>query len=229
MTLREFESPDALAERIAAEITDRLHDAMQTGGQATLAVSGGSTPVRLFRALSQRMVPWERVSITLVDERWVPADHERSNERLVRENLMIDRAAAANFVALTSDHATPEQGAATVGERLAVLPRPFDVLMLGMGGDGHTASLFPDGDNLDAAASMETRDLVAPMNAPSQPEPRITMTLPTILDARHLYLHIEGREKLGVFERAKSDGEANELPIRYVLRNAGDLQVIWAP
>ena len=229
MTLREFASSAELAEAFATEVAAKLHEAMQTGGQAVLAVSGGSTPKRFFQALSQKLVPWERVSIVPVDERFVPETHERSNARLIREHLMIDRAARANLVSLTADAETAEAAAGLVEERVAALPRPFDVAVLGMGGDGHTASLFPGGDNLERAGSLDADALVMAMDAPEQPEQRLTMTLPLLLDAKNLYLHIEGREKLDVLERAHGEGDWRELPIRTVLRNAGDLQVMWAP
>jgi 6-phosphogluconolactonase len=198
-----------LAERIATE----LEVALRTRGRALLAVSGGSTPKRFFAELSRAPINWSAVDITLADERWVPASDERSNARLVREQLLVNAAAVARFLPLQLDGHSPESGADALESQFA--PRlPIDVLILGMGNDGHTASLFPGGDRLDAALDPAGMRMLLPMHAPGAPEPRITFTLPALVAARHLHLHIEGAAKQTVLREALARGE---LPIAKVL------------
>lgn len=198
-----------LAERVATE----LEVALRTRGRALLAVSGGSTPKRFFAELSKAPIDWSAVEITLADERWVPASDERSNARLVREQLMVNAAAVAQFLPLQLDDQTPEAGAEVLERAFA--PRlPIDVLILGMGGDGHTASLFPEGHHLQAALDPSGERMLLSMHAPGAPEPRITFTLPALVSARHLHLHVEGAAKQTVLREALARGE---LPIAKVL------------
>ena len=143
----------------------------------------------------------------------------------MRTHLLQGDAKAARFVELHEDgFDTPEDALPLVGTRIAKLPRPFDALVLGMGEDGHTASFFPGGDRLTIATDPLTRNLVLPMNAPGAGEPRVTLTLPVVLDTRHLYLHIEGAKKRALLDAAKHDGD---YPIGSVLRNAQSLDVYW--
>jgi 6-phosphogluconolactonase len=198
-----------LAERVATE----LEVALRTRGRALLAVSGGSTPKRFFAELSKAAIDWRAVEITLADERWVPASDERSNARLVREQLLVNAASVARFLPLQLDGLSPESGADALESQFA--PRlPIDVLILGMGNDGHTASLFPGGDQLDVALDPAGPRMLLPMHAPGAPEPRITFTLPALVSARHLHLHIEGAAKQTVLREALARGE---LPIAKVL------------
>jgi 6-phosphogluconolactonase len=208
-----------LAERIATE----LEVALRTRGRALLAVSGGSTPKRFFAELSRAPINWSAVDITLADERWVPASDERSNARLVREQLLVNAAAVARFLPLQLDGHSPESGADALESQFA--PRlPIDVLILGMGNDGHTASLFPGGDRLDAALDPAGMRMLLPMHAPGAPEPRITFTLPALVAARHLHLHIEGAAKQTVLREALARGE---LPIAKVLARCEMPVDVW--
>lgn len=198
-----------LAERVATE----LEAALRARGRALLAVSGGSTPKRFFAELSKAPIDWSAVEVTLADERWVPADDARSNARLVREQLLVNAAAVARFLPLQLDAHTPDSGAEAL-EREFADRLPIDVLVLGMGGDGHTASLFPEGDTLRAALDPLCGRMLLPMRAPGAPEPRITFTLPALVAARHLHLHIEGADKQAVLREALARGE---LPIAKLL------------
>ncbi|MFK2899602.1 6-phosphogluconolactonase [Dyella jejuensis] len=212
---------------LASSIAGKLRDAIALHGEAVIAVSGGSTPKRLFEKLSNEILDWSRVTVTLVDERWVPDSDERSNARLV-ESLLLQRGAAdADFVPLYVEAATPEAGIGEVRTRLAALKQPFDVVVLGMGPDGHTASFFPGGDRLGEALDTSNTALVLPMRAPGAGEPRITFTLPVLLKARALYLHIQGEDKREVLDQAE---QANsQLPIASVLRDAPQLDIYWCP
>jgi 6-phosphogluconolactonase len=196
-----------------------------------LAVSGGSTPKNLFAALSQEPLDWSRVQVTLVDERWVDVDDERSNARMVRNLLLQNAAASAHFVPLYTGDATPEDGLAVLNERIAALSLPFDAVVLGMGDDGHTASFFPGGDNLHEALDLGGTSRVLPMRAAGAGEPRITLSLPTLLDTRNLYLLVCGEKKREVLADARLGlGEAQHYPVRAVLtQQRVPLAVYWCP
>ncbi|HEX7914534.1 6-phosphogluconolactonase [Rudaea sp.] len=221
-----------LADALAVAVADNLAQAIAVRGHALLAVSGGKTPQRFFHALSQQSLDWTKVVATLVDERWVPANDARSNEAFVRANLLQGRAAAARFAPLyQAGIATPEEGVHAVSARIAMLDLPFDALVLGMGEDGHTASFFPGGDKLAEAIDPNGHALILPMRAPGAGEPRITLTLPAILDSRAIYLHIEGERKREVLESARYVAATNRAyPISAVLGNARTpVRVYWCP
>lgn len=225
--LHPFPDGDAVASALAQAVADDLRAALATRGQASIALSGGTTPRRFLQALSRQPLDWANVTVTLVDERWVPDDHERSNARLVKQHLLQHEAAAARFVPLHRATDTPEAALAEVG---AALPASLDVVVLGMGGDGHTASFFPGGDRLAEAMDPATPATVLPMRAPGAGEPRITLTLPVLRDAGRLYLHIEGGEKRQVLQQALSGhGIGAGYPIRGLLQGLrAPLQVYLA-
>jgi len=217
---------DALAENVAIALESRL----QRSERAALALSGGETPALFLRALSLREIAWDRIDITLVDERWVDEASERSNARLVRQCLLRNKAAAARFLPLYTGDATPEQACLKIENAINALPLPFAAIVLGMGPDGHTASYFPYGHRLDAALDPATTKAVEPMRAPNVPEPRMTLTLPLLANADWIGLHIEDKEKLEVFEKAEGSGPVQALPIRAVLREAlRPVEVFWCP
>jgi len=215
-----------LAERIGEQLTAGIVD----NGQASLAVSGGATPVELFEALSDLDIPWQDVVITLVDERWVEPTENDSNEHLVRNHLLKDKALAATFIGMKNSAATASAGEKECERKLDEVPRPFDVLILGMGGDGHTASLFPGAKKLSLATDMDLGQIcigIAPLTVPHE---RMTLTLPAILDSRHIFLHITGQEKNDVLQKAQAEGPVEEMPIRYILRQqTTPVSVYWAP
>jgi 6-phosphogluconolactonase len=215
----DFESGDRLAEALADAVSVNLQAGIRLRGTGVIAVSGGSTPVRFFSALSTRNIDWAKVVVTLVDERWVSSDSDRSNAKLVKENLLKGAAAAARFVGLWGGGDRPDAAAIDrVNGHLSDLASPFDAVILGMGNDGHTASFFPGGDTLDKALSA--RGPAIALNAAGAGEPRITLTLPFLLNTRALYLHIEGAEKAATLEKALSDGPIIDMPVRAVLRQS---------
>jgi 6-phosphogluconolactonase len=223
----EYESRVDLDICLAREIAAALEAAIAARGAASLAVSGGKTPVGMFQQLRQMRLGWDKVWITLVDDRWLPADHPDSNERLVREHLLKHQVEAAHFISLKSDAASPADGAAAIDARLRTIPQPFDVLVLGMGEDGHTASLFPCAAELASAAAIDNPALVAAVNPTTAPYSRISLTLPAIARARKLMLHLAGPNKKTVFDAAMADTE-NRLPIARVIDAAGGCRVFWA-
>ena len=209
----------ALAQHIAAQLAADIRE----HGQASLAVSGGGTPRKMFQQLSQCELEWSRVWISLVDERWVSVDSPDSNERLVRENLLQNRAAAAHFVSLVSHHEDASDGLAEVGKRLDEIPQPWSTVVLGMGGDGHTASWFPQALNLDELLSTTGSrqiDATQPVTAPYQ---RITLTLPAVLKSRQIIIHITGDEKKSVLENATHQ----HYPIAAILEQKSTPATIW--
>ena len=231
VTTHSFTDCHALAMALAERVAERLRAGLLERDGALLAVSGGRTPLHFFELLARMPLDWSRVQVTLVDERWVDESDPRSNARLVREHLLRDAAAAAQFVPLYTGAATPEQGQAEASRRVRALPLPFDAVILGMGVDGHTASFFPDGDQLAAALDPDQPAGVLPMRAAGAGEPRITLTLPTLLATRQLFLHIEGEDKRKVLADARLGlGPAAHYPVRAVLKAAPvPVSVYWCP
>lgn len=227
--LHAFADASALADALAEHVAAALAHGITRNGRAALAVSGGRTPQRFFAALSQLDIDWRSVDVTLVDERWVGEASERSNARLVREHLLQHRAAIARFVPLHSDDPTPEMARALIESRIAAMPMPFAAVVLGMGEDGHTASLFPQGDRLAEALDPASGRRIESMRATAVIEPRITLTLPAITQADMLALHIEGAAKRHVLETALATPEATA-PIAAVLaRSVHPPAVFWSP
>ena len=230
MKRNEFRNGADLAEKLAGRVSRSLAEIVAARGAAMLAVSGGSTPAAFFKALSAREIDWEKVTVTLVDERFVEPADPRSNMGMVARLLLQDRAAAAKFLPLYAGEKVDLKEAADAADAAFSQAGAPDICILGMGLDGHTASFFPGGDTLKDAASPDCSRHVMPMNAPGAGEPRLTLTLPLLLKAEMLALHIEGRDKLSVLEEAEQDGPVGSMPIRSVLRNAGDrLELFWSP
>lgn len=215
---RVFPSPEALAASLADAVADVLADAVARRGAGFLAVSGGSTPGRFFDMLSRRGIDWGRVTVTLVDERFVPEASPRSNAALVRERLLVNEAAAARFAGLYRPEAGCEAAARAAAQDLAALPWPLDVAILGMGADGHTASFFPGAENLGTLLDPGNTALVEPVYAPDAGEPRLTLPLARLLEAGFLALHIEGTQKRAVLDAALAPDGA--LPVGAVFAHA---------
>lgn len=228
---RAFPDAAALAEALADHLAATARAAVQSRGRGTLVLSGGSSPVRAFERLGPRAdVPWPRVTLTLSDERWVPVDDAASNEAMLRRTLAPALAAGATLVGLKSDGDCPADGVPETNRRLLDLDRPFDLLLLGMGEDGHTASLFPGGQGLAEGLAPVTGRSVAAV-VPAIPGPaRISMTLPTLLETREIVLLITGAAKRRVLEQALQPGPVEEMPVRAVLRQTRvPLTVWWTP
>ncbi|GHC29388.1 6-phosphogluconolactonase [Kushneria pakistanensis] len=214
-----------LAQDLAISVAGALREDLEQQERVILVLSGGSTPKPFMQALSVLELDWSRVDITLADERWVPTDHDDSNDRFVRTNMMINAAANARFHPLVNDEQTPEAGAGEVGERLAGLAWPASVVVLGMGGDGHTASLFPDSEQLNDG--LESEAVVIAARAPSVGQPRISLTRDRLMQSRRRYLHLNGADKKSVLAQAMAGSDRQELPIRAFLD--APLALYWAP
>ena len=220
ITFTQTTNAAAFAQSLADAVAQNLRDTLATQPRATLAVSGGKSPIAFFQALSQQDLDWARVNITLVDERIVPTAHVDSNTGLVRQHLLQNRAAAAQWLPLIDDAASEgslKNPAAAVEFALRHYVQP-DVLVLGMGGDGHTASIFPQAPQFaDAVRADYPQPLLhtTPITAPYE---RISMTLAAIVATPHVYLAISGADKRRVYEAA-AQAQTAQYPISYVLHS----------
>ncbi|MET0985031.1 MAG: 6-phosphogluconolactonase [Steroidobacteraceae bacterium] len=225
-----FPDREAVATALSGEIRTDLNEAIAVRDVASLVVSGGRTPVLFFSKLSQEPIKWDQVRVTLADERWVEPTSPDSNERLVREHLLQGAAPAAHFVGLKNPAATPEAGIDWAWRALSRVARPYDVVVLGMGNDGHFASLFPGSLGLARALDPQAKPACVAMNSLTAPHARISFNLAAILDSRRIVLHIEGEEKWAVWQRARAGGSSTELPIRALLQQKTvPVDVYWAP
>ena len=225
-TFHSFDSNDTLVASLSSKIVSDLQNAIQTKGEAFIALSGGSTPKKLFSALSQCALEWSKVTMTLVDERWVDSSHIDSNEKLVREYLIQNRASEAQFIGLKSNFTKATQGVSTTSAALKKIPA-FDVVILGMGADGHTASFFPYVQNLEEL--LTTHDLCCATEATAEPKERITLSKNFLLTTSSLLLHIEGEKKKSVFERACKSKNIEAMPIVSMMQQTKpNLEVYYA-
>lgn len=218
---------EQLGPAFARRVADDLIAAIEASGEARLAVPGGTTPMGFLRALGGIALPWEKATVTLTDERCVPADHARSNQRVLAETLFDGRAAAAAFVPLYDGSAEPAAGMARLESALAGA-LPLDVCVLGMGDDMHTASLFPGSPELAAALDPRGRAPAMAVNAPGQPETRITLTAPVLSGAGRLYLLITGADKRAALDRAAAETDPLRAPIKAILGAAREPVVFYA-
>jgi len=208
-----FANEQALVNALASEVAGSLSQAIEEDGCASLVVSGGRTPVVLFQQLSSAELDWSKVLITLADERWVAPDHPDSNEKLVRTHLLINRAEQAQFVSLKNSSVSARLGQVALAEALADLPDVFTVVMLGMGDDGHTASLFPGASTLEIALNPHNPlpcQWIQPLDAPHE---RMTLTLSRLLAAKKIFLHFTGAKKRAVYDAAIADDRC-DYPVR---------------
>ena len=220
----EFSSRDELDQRLATAAAQRLRTQLKQRGTALLAVSGGSTPKGMFAQLAQQDLRWDQITVSLVDERFVPADHEDSNQRLINDHLRQGPASQAQLLPMYG--AVELKSAAQVCAAQLQKYLPCAQLILGMGTDGHTASWFPDSPQLDQVTDSEGARLVAAVTTPSSPHPRLTMTLAAVLRSEQLVLHITGAEKRSVLE-ANLTGDSSDPIARIVKRPGVTVDVYW--
>ena len=229
-----FPDSESVSTVLAQAIADRLKQAITQRQNASLIVSGGNTPRRLFQELSRLELDWSKVTLTLTDERWTNPATEQSNEYLVRSNLLINEARNARFIVLKTEHKQINDAVESANDTFKTMQRPFDVVLLGMGDDGHTASLFPGSRQLDAALDSDNRQAVMRITPDPMPEhapfERISMTLPALLDSRWIMLLISGLNKLNTYSEALSGDDLKKMPIRSILlQNQTPVSVYWVP
>lgn len=228
-----FASRESMAERLAELVALRIKASLHKKGHAYMAVSGGSTPVKLYENLSQQDLDWGAVCTVLADERWVDTYHEASNERLIKETFQRNKASELEVIGLKENTPTPRAAIKAVDEKLSHLPDMLDVAVLGMGTDGHTASWFPYSEGLDEALSLDA-GCVAAISAKRSDvtgpnTDRITLTFTMIEKAELIILMMNGTEKRMAFEWVVEQGPIEEAPIRALLQSRPDMWACWAP
>lgn len=227
----EFAGPDALARTLARRVAGVLSLAVEQKGHAVLAVSGGTTPGRFFDCLAEEPIAWNKVTVTLVDERFVPMSSNRSNARLVTMRLLQKAAARASFEGLYEAAGTADAAAEAMNQRLMrLIPPPFDAAILGMGPDGHTASFFPDAAELKSLIDPRAEPGIRAVHSDSAGEARLTWNLAALASASLLVLHIEGLAKKDVALRATEPGSETMLPVAALFEHAKTpVQIYWSP
>lgn len=230
----EFSDRQTLSTDLAVTLGTGLSQVLAAAPVAGFIAAGGTTAPPVLERLAAMDLDWSRVRVTVSDERWVNTQHEASNERMVRDKLLRGPAGRANFIPMYSEHATPEAAEASCHARLAAMPWRNSLCMLGMGTDGHAASLFPgtsalaDGLNPDYGRFCRA---VRPQASPiAGPHPRMSLTLAALLQARHIYLVITGAEKRAAFDRALQGTDQRAMPVRAILnQTTAPVSVYWAP
>lgn len=229
-TVQRYADAETLSRELSAQIAMALSAAIDARGLASLIVSGGRSPVRLFENLRTQPLDWSRVCVALADERWVGPGDSASNERLVRDVLLQDHAAVARFHGLKNGAPTPDLGAVSAWETFARVPRPFDAVILGMGDDGHTASLFPGSPNLASALNRSAAAGCVGMWSPTAPQARLSLNLTALLDSRRVVVLISGEGKWRSYAAACAPGAVEDMPVRAVLRQTHTpVDVMWSP
>jgi 6-phosphogluconolactonase len=214
----------AAAECIGAALLRRLDGQ----GEASLVVSVGTSPAGVFRELANTVLPWSDVHVILSDERWVPSDHEDSNEKLVRDTLLVGKAQDASLLPMYREDVTIDERCIEINEVLLQGPFPFACALLGMGEDGHFASLFPDSDKLPEGLDVDSQQLCIPVHTAASPHPRVSLTLSALSRSDEIVLLIFGDAKREVYEAAKTS--TNGFPVSHLLRQKrAPVNVYWAP
>ena len=215
-----FESREKASAALAMQLEESLREAIEKRGKAALVVSGGTSPLDLFRELRSRNLPWEKITLIASDERVVPPGHPESNETMIRNELMQQCAVNAQLVSLL-----PAGGP---GHAAGDIPTHFDAVVLGMGDDGHTASLFPDSPDIEQA--LESAAASIRLGVPRLGSERVSLTPASLLSSERIDLLFFGQKKRGVFEAALHAGDVCEYPVRAVIQqHRVPVNVFWAP
>ena len=226
MTEHFFETRQEASAAAAKRIAELLSKRLDNNDEASLVVSGGTSPGQCFAALATEELEWQRVQVLLSDERWVSPEDDGSNEKLVRESLLVGAAAAATLLPVYAADVSPEKRCDELQDPLPALP--FACSLIGIGTDGHFASLFPDADNLDKAMDVEGGRLYLPVVTAASPYVRISMTLAAISRSDEIALLFFGDEKLDVYKKSKA--MTNGYPLSRLLRQKrAPVRLFWAP
>jgi 6-phosphogluconolactonase len=228
-----YDSQELLRAALQQEVITGLELNLQETGRASIAVSGGSSPKPFYQALSQADLDWANVDVALVDERWLEPTHESSNAAFVAATLLQNKAAAANFIPMKNLASSPELGLPEAEQAYQALSLPFDVTILGMGPDGHTASLFPNSEGLEVALSGDAHlasILATKSDVTGDNLQRMTLSLQGVCNSKKLILFITGEKKREVYQAAKNSSDVLGIPVSAVLnQNQVDVHVYWAP
>ena len=223
-----FDTREEASVAAAARIADALRRRLDAGLDTSLVVSGGTTPGRCFTELAGTELDWSSVTVLASDDRWVPADHDDSNEKLVRETLLVDKAADADFFGFYAENKTIEHRCKEIDADVRFMPFPFACSLLGMGADGHFASLFPDADNLDEGLDLESHTLCLPVRTEASPHARVSLTLAALSRSDEVVLLFFGDDKRAVYEQCRDNGD--QFPVSRLLRQKrAPVHIYWAP
>ncbi|MGM0429858.1 MAG: 6-phosphogluconolactonase [Pseudomonadota bacterium] len=212
-----FDNNQELTDSLCERVVSILSKAIAERGEAILVVSGGRTPKPLFEKLSHSPLPWSKVTILLADERWVLPDSDDSNDKLVKTTLLKNKAAQASYIGLFTGHESAKNAEERQSQKVGALPT-FDVVILGMGTDGHTASLFPCCDELDEG--MTSAKAVIATQPKSAPYERLSLTKQRLLNSRHVFFHITGDDKWTVLDKAMASPDPKRYPISEFVHSA---------
>jgi 6-phosphogluconolactonase len=215
---KRFSDDGKAAPWLAEHIAGRLQRAIDARSRASLVLPGGRSPAAFLRELAKLPLDWSRIWITLTDERWVDTTSDDSNERLLREHLLSGLASQAHFIPLKTSATLPGDALTDRGDALAAMPHPFDVVVIGMGEDGHIASLFPEALGLAEALHPEGAALLAAVDPPVAAYERITLTLAAMLDSHWILLPIKGETKLHAYAEAMAGASPLQRPVAALLR-----------
>ncbi|MCC3860363.1 6-phosphogluconolactonase [Pseudemcibacter aquimaris] len=228
ISVKKYENRESLINDLNDEIIQSLNNGVSENNKASMLLSGGTTPGPLYEKLSKETLDWDKVWFAPTDERWVAPDHDDSNEKLIRNMLLQNNASSANYVGLKSSPDNPRDGQPKTENKLATFPAPIDVVLIGMGTDGHMASLFPGVHDTIVAMDEGNANRCAPIVRGNGEVDRISMTLNCILNSKQVILFFYGDEKLKVFEKA-SLGKTDELPVSYLLnQDKVPVTLYWA-
>ena len=223
-----FGTREQASEAAAGHIVKALAHRLDTQKDTALVVCGGTSPVQCFQALSQQAIDWERITVLASDDRWVAPDHDDSNEKLIRDKLLTGAAANADFLPYYAPDTSVEARVEDLNDDIRYAPLPFACALLGMGADGHFASLFPDADNLGTGLDLESTSLYLSVHTAASPYARISLSLAALSRSDEIVLLFFGDEKLAVYERAKSGDR--QLPVTRLLRQKrAPVHIYWAP
>jgi len=223
-----YDNREQLLADLLEKVTDILGSAVSKKGKASMLLSGGTTPGALYQRMSEVDLPWENIWFGPTDERWVDPAHEASNEKLVRETLCKNKAAHTHYIGHKTNFPDPVAGLAATMEQIKALPEPYDIVLLGMGSDGHVASLFPTSKDTPAALDSENKNSCHPIHRGAGEVPRMTMTLNQLLKADKVFILFYGVEKLAVFEEALKE-KTEALPVSYILhQDKVPVTLYWA-
>ncbi|MCZ4351439.1 6-phosphogluconolactonase [Roseovarius aestuarii] len=223
MKLIEYPDAELMAMGLANTLAGQLKLALRQSDRVLFVVPGGTTPGAVFDALCGANIEWDRVDVLLSDERWRPEEHIRSNTRLVRQRLLVERASAAHFIPLYMRDTSVEDAAPQLSQTIAA-HLPVAVALLGMGADMHTASLFPNNPALEIAM-YDKAPAIVPVHVKDEPEPRVSLTAPVLRNAMSTHIVITGDAKLNAVRSARGC-DTSVAPIGAVLEDA---TVHWAP
>lgn len=225
---RFYRNRENLFESLTDHCQQTLEQACVDNGQASFMVSGGSTPAPLYQKLARRVMSWQKINVALVDDCWDEPNSENSAQGLVQKTLLQHNALDCPFTGLKSKHKSAEQGAGLANADYNSLPNPWDLTILGMGVDGHTASLFADLNDTNQASVQDSEDLVVAVTDDNVEH--ITLTKTGLMRSKQIVLLITGEEKLATFRQAQQETDHNKMPVSALLQQTQvPVQVFWAP